>query len=405
MYSALRIPERFSNNKLVVSLSIFLFVLPFSEALKHFAFLLLVLVWLNHLTKENDKLRLDILDLIAISIPLLGFVTAALSPFGTIKIAEANLDSVRLFFLWFVVRRMRISIHEMFYLWIAATAGVLFGLVLSAFEFYILKRSVLGELPSVGHINHSAIYLSFVCAWTLIITVENRDPKLRFFALLALTFLIFSLFFSGSRGAIGAFCFFILIYFLSLIKKIGLVPLLKYSLITAVIVGAVSLLSPGVYLKQDIPGTIRDRVPIWRAAVIASEQSLLFGTGAGTYKLAVTPERLKIPGAAAKSFKAHEHGMSFQAHAHNLFINWLCERGILALGLLITFLIACLLWLWRCAPFVEIGSHSDLLHRTQKWCGIAAIIIIVIAGIPNTTLHHEHGALAMILLAFGLKKQ
>lgn len=404
MYFTLRIPERFSNNKLVVSLSIFLFVLPFSEALKHFAFLLLVLVWLSHLTEENVKLRLDIIDLIAISIPLLGFVTAALSPFGTTKIAEANLDSVRLFFLWFVVRRMRISIHEIYYLWIAATAGVLFGLVLSAFEFYILKRSVLGELPSVGHINHSAIYLSFICAWTLIITVENRDPKLRFFALLALTFLIFSLFFSGSRGAIGAFCFFILIYFLSLIKKIGLVPLLKYSLITAVIVGAASLLSPRAYLKGGIPGEISleailpDRVPIWRAAVIASEQSLLFGTGAGTYKLAVTPERLKLSG------YDHTLRMSFQAHAHNLFISWLVERGILALGLLITFLIACLLWLWRCAPFVEIGSHSDLLHRTQKWCGIAAIMIIVIAGIPNTTLHHEHGALAMILLAFGLKK-
>jgi len=168
---------------------------------------------------------------------------------------------------------------------------------------------------------------------------------------------------------------------------------------------AASLLSPGFYRKQNIPDRITletvlpDRVPIWRAALIASERNLLLGTGAGTYRQAVAPERI------ASTDHNRNSNLSFQAHAHNLFVNWMVERGIFALILLAIFLSLSALSLWRVISVFDRGKRDDGLYQTTVWCGAAALLILIIAGIPNTTLHHEHGALAVILLAFGLKQK
>jgi O-antigen ligase len=82
------------------------------------------------------------------------------------------------------------------------------------------------------------------------------------------------------------------------------------------------------------------------------------------------------------------------SHAHNLFVNALAERGLFGLGALITVLAAWAITLVRRAPR---ANAPPILWA--YWGGAAgAWIITVVVGVLNTTLHHEHALLAMLLL-------
>jgi O-antigen ligase len=85
-------------------------------------------------------------------------------------------------------------------------------------------------------------------------------------------------------------------------------------------------------------------------------------------------------------------------HAHNLFVNALAERGTLGFAALVAVLAAWLVALVRRRP-----RPADADIAWLAWSGAAGAWIISIGvGMVNTTLHHEHGLLAALLLGLWL---
>ena len=85
-------------------------------------------------------------------------------------------------------------------------------------------------------------------------------------------------------------------------------------------------------------------------------------------------------------------------HAHNLFVNALAERGIVGFAVLAAVLLAWFVALIRRRPRERASDLACL-----AWGGAAsAWIVTVMAGMVNTTLHHEHGLLAALLLGLWL---
>jgi O-antigen ligase len=86
--------------------------------------------------------------------------------------------------------------------------------------------------------------------------------------------------------------------------------------------------------------------------------------------------------------------ISLASHGHSLYVNTLAERGAVGLATLLAVLA---LWAWDLARSVP--RTNDLPIRWAYWGGaLGAWLIAAIVGLVNTTLHHEHALISMLLL-------
>ena len=130
---------------------------------------------------------------------------------------------------------------------------------------------------------------------------------------------------------------------------------------------------------------------IWRTGLQAWREFPAFGVGMGNFG--------RIGYGHLEHWSA-QRGESLdrsrvmpQAHAHNLFINTIAERG--AFGLL-ALLAALAAWIWSLRA---IPSPGDSAIRWAYWGGaLGAWMVTVLVGMVNTTLHHEHALISIMLL-------
>ena len=90
------------------------------------------------------------------------------------------------------------------------------------------------------------------------------------------------------------------------------------------------------------------------------------------------------------------------SHAHSLYVNTLVERGIVGLTVLL-----CVLSAWGWALARNMPSANDTVPRWTIWGGaFSAWLVTVLVGLVNTTLHHEHALISMLLLGgwFSLRR-
>ena len=121
-----------------------------------------------------------------------------------------------------------------------------------------------------------------------------------------------------------------------------------------------------------------------------------FGVGKDNYTQ-ITHERVRAwRSAAGQDYDAARY-VQFP-HAHSLYVNTLAERGAVGFATLAAVLIAALAALLRYLPR-PLDADFDWL----AWGGAAgAWIVTAGVGTVNTTLHHEHGLLAALLLGLWL---
>jgi O-antigen ligase len=84
------------------------------------------------------------------------------------------------------------------------------------------------------------------------------------------------------------------------------------------------------------------------------------------------------------------------SHAHSLYLTALAERGLVGLAALVAVLVAWGVALGRSVP----RAQDPPLDWALFGAALAAWLTTVIVGSVNTTLHHEHGILSVLL--FGL---
>jgi O-antigen ligase len=302
--------------------------------------------------------------------------------------------------LFWMVTRAGYSERELRWVFGALVASTMLGLFYGYWRLWGgAGKSGTLQLYSVGHVNHTAIYLAMmlgVCVSWLFARWRAWSSKGRSAALAVTALVCVSLVVTASRGAIA------IGFLLTLIIAAAWWPRWRAPLVASTVAAAViaaSLIGFGVevvrkQMENAAAGNVLSfRDGVWRMGFAAWEKYPWFGVGKDNYGQ-ITHERIR--GWRAEAGKDYDASRYVQfPHGHSLYVNTLAERGAVGLATLAAILVASLAALLRLRP-----RPADADFAWLAW-GAAASAWIVTAGVGtvNTTLHHEHGQLAALLLA------
>jgi O-antigen ligase len=365
---------------LLLALCVFL---PLYEAPKNLAWLAYALVWLANRVRARDfGGRWDLWDTLIAAWLASGFIIA---PFAALHGGEwrAPLDIVRNAGVLWMVKRSRLSEAEVRAVLAALVVSVLVGLVMGYAQLWRGETGRL-ELNSVGHVNHTAIYLAImlgVCAsWFFV-------GRQRILAGAATLLLLVSLFVAASRAGVVVGLLTLAVLALAWWPR-SRVPA---ALVAAVLVasGLLGFMRGAEVFEKHADSVqaghlLNYREQAWNLALSTWQRHPWFGIGMDNFILATT--------------EIESRYRDLMPHAHSLYLNTLAERGIVGATPLAAVLVVWGLWLFRRRP-----RASDTDADWLLWAGAAAAWVVSVGvGMVNTTLHHEHGLLAALLLGLWL---
>jgi len=366
----------------LVALCLFL---PLYEAPKNLAWAAYVLIWLaNRLRARNFGGAWDAWDtLIALWIGSV-FVVA---PFAAVHRDEwrAGLDVVRYGVALWLLKRSDYVEYEWRWPLGALLASALVGLAIGYAKLWSGTLDTL-QLNSVGHVNHTAIYLTIILGVATAWFLAGGPALLMCGTIVAL---MAGLFTAASRAAVGVgLATMVMLALFALRRARGRATLVLGTVAVSVMLAVLSAAQVFVKQQQLAQGgnTLNFRAPAWQLGLEAWRQHPWFGLGLDNFDV-VTRARDAAYGALVP-------------HAHNLYLNTLVERGVIGAAALAAVLIAWTWALWRRPPRAADDRYDWLL-----WGAAASAWLVTGAvGMVNTTLHHEHGLLAMLLLGFWLAR-
>jgi len=387
---------------LLVALALFL---PLAEAPKNLAWLGYSAAWLANRGRARDfGGRWDLWDtLIALWIAS-GFLAAAFAGLHGSEWRGAG-DLARYTGILWMVKRGGYSWRERRWVLSALVLSTVIGLAVGYGRMWSgIGKSGTLQLHSVGHVNHTAIYLAIVlglCAAWLFARWRAWSRARRTLALAVLLAVLASLVVTASRGAIGVGLAMLPLLALAWwprwkVPAIGSVAVVTLTAAVAVGFGAEVVRKQARNVAAD--DVLASRDGIWRMGLAAWERYPWFGIGMDNYSR-ITHERVRAWRAEAGKDYDESHYVRFP-HAHSIYLNTLAERGVVGAAALLAVLAAWLAWLIRRRPRPEAEDREWLL-----WGGAASAWLVTVgAGTVNTTLHHEHGILAALLLGLWLAR-
>lgn len=379
-------------------LAFFLFSLPLVEAPKNFAAGLYLLAWVVRAVRSRDfGGRWNRFDT-AFALVLVSALASGMAGYG------GDLHGVfRVFLIGWAVSRAPLPVRAGLVLPLAACAGVVVAIVIAAVPFLDGTRHFL-ELPSVGHVNQSALYIAILAAaafgWWL--QGSHQGGRRRAALALAATVCGAALLAGGSRAAVGAAgvaAVLIAAGILAAGRDPRLLRLLARAgatvLVLAALVAALGTFAPDLSdRKLTLDGLVKSastetRIRHWRVAVEGWRQHPWLGWGPDSF------QQLKVDDIcrwrAERGEACDREAYLQQKHAHSLYAATLVERG--ALGVLA---LAVLLGVWA----ASLLRSARTAARSWLWPASAAgLIIVAVAGTFNTTLRVEHGSLALLWFA------
>lgn len=378
------------------------FFLPLYEAPKNICWLAYVLTWIYNRARAREWGgpwdRWD--GLIGVWI-LSAYLVAAFAGVHHDEWREAN-DVVRYASILWTLKRSRYEERAAQCILFVVVAATLLTLAWGYWRLYGLKTDGTLVLNSVGHVNHSAVYMGIVFGVALSAALaywQRLGPTGRAALGAAVAVLLVSVFVTDSRAAVGAAVLFVFV----LVAALGLrrrINVLRGLLIAALGVGAVLTVLPGV-LDKTVDRTERGltfayRDKIWANALVEWRRFPLFGVGMGNFGRVPLDQLKEWSSSQDWPFSATADGVN--SHAHSLYFTTLAERGVVGLGVLLAVLAA-----WGVAILRGIPRSQDPpIDWALFGSALAGWIMTVVVGLLNTTLHHEHGILAVLVLGLWL---
>lgn len=400
MFSALK-SQRFPVELgLLLALAVFL---PLLEAPKNLAWLAYAATWLINRVRTRDfGGRWDAWDtLIALWIAS-AFLSAVFAGQPRAEWGGA-MDLVRYTSILWLVKRGGYPVSALRWVLGALVLSVVVGLGVGHYRLLTgLAKSGFLQIHSVGHVNHTAIYIAImlgVCFAWLFARWQAWPPGRRASALAICVLVLVSLIVTQSRGAVGVGLLLVPLLAAAWWPRWRVPLVASVCAIGAAVVLAVAFDAEVVRKQQDRESeanVLAFRDGMWRSALAAWERYPWFGVGMDNY-IEITHERIKSwREAAGKPYDAADY-VRFP-HGHSLYFNTLAERGTVGMAALAAVLLAWIAALLRWRP-----RPGDSDHATLLWGAAASGWFVTVgAGIANTTLHHEHGILAALLLGLWL---
>jgi O-antigen ligase len=396
--------EKRLRQAMLVLLALFLFTLPLVEAPKNIAFALYVLVWCVRAAVARDAGgtwdRFDTAFFLMLASALVsGFAGYAGDVTGVIRVVGLA---------WLVKRAPPARLPPVR---LAACLGLLVAIPIGLVPFLRGQR-LFFELPSVGQVNQSALYIAILAATTFGWWVEGaragqggwRRWVLGGFATLFWAALLVG----ASRAAIVAGVAAVAVILLAIVA-VGTHPGIRRVLgraaatlaLLLAMVAALTAVAPELSQRKLTPEKIAAtlsmeiRMRHWRLAVEGWRQRPWVGWGPDSF------QRLKVEDIC--TWRA-QHGETCDTtryettkHAHSLYVATLVERGLLGIAALGFLLLA---WGWALVRSARTAAASTL------WVASAAsLVVVVVGGVFNTTMRVEHGSLALLWLGLWLAQQ
>jgi O-antigen ligase len=295
------------------------------------------------------------------------------------------------------------NFEEKKYLFIFAILMTIPPLVWGLTESLVLHTKEALQLHSVGHVNHSAIYLCMMAgagSSLLISQLQSAQKKYVFITSLLFIFLITSVIISQSRGAFGIV--FLLTFTLILLSKLSIkiktifVVLLSIFLISIVFIKPVPVIEKQI-TNQNNHDILSQRDKVWRAAFEVARLNPILGIGGGNWNHVEMDQIKSAVESRGETFNAEDFALQYH-HPHNIFLSNLVDRGILGF---ITFLSFMFIWL-----IILINSYKKFNQDSKAMLFImgsfSAWATIFGIGFVNTTFHHENALLALFFLSLHL---
>ena len=387
----------------LIFLTLFLVSLPSLEAPKNiFMFLFVISAFLIEV-KDRTYKNYEICDGIFLSLILSALLSAC---FGALNGYEWKGFRTILFtsLMGWLLYRYKYTAKELnFFYWITILSTIpalLWGLA----EVFIFNSKTSLQLNSVGHVNHSAIYLTLIYGALVskVINIDNNDSAIKKIGLYALTLTLFaSLAIGESRAAFGCG---ILITILSIFfskKSISkkIMGYIYFSVLLALTVLLNIAIIQKITIKMDGHDNLSARDKLWSISIEGSKINPILGLGNGNWKLMPEEKIKQITESQNKNYSPEDFKFAIQhGHPHNLYLATLADRGVFGLLILANLIVY---WLFKLIKTYLMTKRSQgyslfWLSSLSAWISVFGI------GLVNTTFHHETALLAFVFLSLQL---
>jgi O-antigen ligase len=258
------------------------------------------------------------------------------------------------------------------------------------------------ELHSVGHVNHSAIYLTMIFSASLGAYLSFRYPGLflKKIMLILLTFLLYiSLIVGQSRAAFGVGTIIGILFSILLArdKNKTIVMIGIFVSVLIIVLFSNTPIAQKQVANQKANDVLAGRSLIWNTTIEAARLYPLFGIGIDNHAV-VTKEEIKNSiESRHEVFDDKLYDFHYK-HSHSFYLSNIAERGVVGFAVTILFI---LMWFLHLIKTFYITRLSD--QAAYLWSGSAGAWITTFGiGFVNTTFHHEHGILACLFLGLYL---
>ena len=362
-------------------LVVILFTLPVTEGLKQISLTLFVLVGIYICVKEKKQFKFDVINISLFIFVLVTFISCLINEVSLSRV----LDPLRCMLLFFIVRTVGIEKINFKFMFYALFAGFLTAFVLACIAKFTSNDPFAPlELKSIGHVNHSAIFMLLV----LLVSLSFVDSKDKFFKSSCFVIAIIctcGILISGSRSAIYLLpiVIFSTLIYLTIKKHINIKFTLSVISIFALAIIAVALVMQNdarfVYKISQGISSNETRWPIFFSAFYTWQDNPFFGIGLGNFKdIDITTF---FPGNSEVRV----------SHAHNTFLTFLTEKGIFALLAYLVFQLSLFI------KFIKNIKTSNVV-----FCGLLILLFNNVISLFNTTFHHENALLMLLFWALAL---
>ena len=405
-FSLASIKKIYFNNKLkfleLIFLSLFLAFLPSLEAPKNI-FLAGYLITALYRQSQLPPSKWGIWDWVFLSLIVSSFLSS-LFPFVA---GGSEWKGFRGMLLWitfgWTLFRADYNTKEKKYLFIFAIIATLPALVWGFIEVLILHSKNSLQLHSVGHENHSAIYLCMIFGASLTYfcsQFQTLKKKHLFLAAILTIFLLGAIIFGQSRGAFGVA--FILAFLIFLLSKLSAKTKIIFLATVTIFLMIIIFIKPVPVIEKQITNqnnhdVLAQRDKVWRAALEVARLNPILGIGGGNWNHIKIDQIKSSVESRGEKFVTEDFALQW-GHPHNIYLSNLVDRGILGFIIFLNFM---LIWL-----IILINSYKKFNQDSQAMLFImgsfSAWTTIFGVGFVNTTFHHENALLALFFLSLHL---
>lgn len=382
-----------SQDSRFIFLALMLIMLPSFEAPKNLLAVLFIISWVFVSKREKDwggKWKtIDTIFLLWILIDIVVGINAVVTH---AQPASGSKDIIKFILVGWAISRSRFSMRQIINLCVIA---IIFSVMPLAYSYLNCSGGTCVELNSVGHVNHTAIYLLIIYIMSLSLLVfnfKNIGNFLRTILILTSIVLFYVVIDTHSRAASG---FIVIITLMAMLYSIYyyrnwcslIISILLISLASIILAydppAVVSKFINGTNLTGDSP-----RQKIRNFAYYVFKIDPILGTGIGNFPN-FGHEDVKALVIQDKGEYDKSQFMPF-AHPHNIYLVYLTGGGILLFSIFSWF------WLHIMQIIYRVSKESN-----EKWLVFGSLsVVMVVLGIGwvNTTLAHEHALIAMFIM-------